>query len=258
MLAPSTEDRAVLAHGIGGARDLPIPLELAVAGAVAALVVSFAVLAVAWRRPRYEAGGVARPAPDWLDAPVRSTAFRVALRLLGLALFGYAAVAAVFGQDLLTNPFFGMVYVLWWVGLVPASLVLGPVWKAISPVRTVHWLLSRAIGTDPDRGLLAYPGWLGHWPAALGLLAFVWMELVYPGSAQLEPLRLWCAAYLSAMLVGGALFGSTFFHHADPFEVYSTLVARLSVWGSRDDVLVVRSPRPTWRPPRCGRGWPRW
>ena len=55
-------------------------------------------------------------------------------------------------------------------------------------------------------------------------------------------MRLWCAAYVAVMLVGGALFGNTFYERADPFEVYSTLVARLSVWGRRDGVLVVRSP----------------
>ncbi len=41
-------------HGLGGAKDLPIPLELAIAGATAALIVSFCVLALAWRTPRYE------------------------------------------------------------------------------------------------------------------------------------------------------------------------------------------------------------
>ena len=44
------------------------------------------------------------------------------------------------------------------------------------------------------------------------------------------------------MLVGGALFGNVFYERADPFEVYSTLVSRMSVWGRRDGVLVVRSP----------------
>ena len=34
----------VLAHGIGGAKDLPIPTELTIAGAVAALTISFTVL----------------------------------------------------------------------------------------------------------------------------------------------------------------------------------------------------------------------
>jgi hypothetical protein len=44
------------------------------------------------------------------------------------------------------------------------------------------------------------------------------------------------------MLVGGALFGNAFYERADPFEVYSTLVSRLSIWGRRGDLLVVRSP----------------
>ena len=52
-------------HGLGGAKDLPIPLGLAVAGAAAALVVSFCVLALAWRTPRYQQEG-GRPAPRWL------------------------------------------------------------------------------------------------------------------------------------------------------------------------------------------------
>ena len=55
-------------------------------------------------------------------------------------------------------------------------------------------------------------------------------------------MRLWCASYVALMLVGGALFGNRFYERADPFEVYSTLVRKLSVWGRRDGRLVVRSP----------------
>ena len=235
-------DGISLAHGIGGARDLPISPELAIAGAVAALVVSFTVLAVAWRSPRYDEATSGRPAPAFLARLVDSTAFRVALRVVGMVLFVYSAVAAVLGKDLLTNPIFGIFYVWWWVGLVPLSLLLGPVWKAISPVRTINLAFAKVSGSDPDRGLYDYPERLGHWPAAAGLFAFVWMELVYPYSTELGPVRLWCAIYVALMLLGGALFGSTFYARADPFEVYSSLVARLSVWGRRGDALVVRSP----------------
>jgi len=231
-----------LAHGIGGAKDLPISPELAIAGATAALVVSFTVLAVAWRSPRYDEATSGRPAPAFLARLVDSTAFRVALRVVGMVLFVYSAVAAVLGKDLLTNPIFGIFYVWWWVGLVPLSLLLGPVWKAISPVRTINLAFAKVSGSDPDRGLYDYPERLGHWPAAAGLFAFVWMELVYPYSTELGPVRLWCAIYVALMLLGGALFGSTFYARADPFEVYSSLVARLSVWGRRGDALVVRSP----------------
>ena len=235
-------DDITLAHGIGGAKDLPISPELAIAGAVAALTISFTVLAIAWRSPRYDESTSGRPVPQWLVAVVDSAAFRVALRLVGLVLLGYAAVAAVLGKDLLTNPIFGMFYVWWWIGLVPLSLLLGPVWKAISPVRTINLAFAKVSGTDADRGVFTYPERLGYWPAAVGLFAFVWMELVYPYQAELGPVRLWGAAYVAVMLLGGALFGSTFYARADPFEVYSSLVAKLSIWGRRGEVLVVRSP----------------
>ena len=235
-------DGISLAHGIGGAKDLPVSPELAIAGAVAALTVSFTVLAVAWRQPRYDEATSGRPAPVWLARLVDSTGFRVALRVLGVVVFAYAGVAVVLGKDLLTNPVFGMFYVWWWVGLVPLSLLLGPVWKAISPVRTINLAFARLSGSDPDHGLYDYPARLGYWPAAVGLFAFVWLELVYPYSTQLGPVRLWGAVYVAVMLLGGALFGSTFYSRADPFEVYSSLVAKLSVWGRRGDLLVVRSP----------------
>jgi hypothetical protein len=235
----------IAAHGIGGARDLPIPRELAIAGAVAALVVSFSILALAWRTPRYdgpEAEGRGRPAPLLLAAVVESTTWKVLWRTVGFLLFLYTAMVAVFGKDLLTNPFFGIFYVWWWVGLVPLSFFFGPVWKAISPVRTINAGLSRLTGNDPENGLYRYPAWLGHWPAAFGLFAFVWMELVYPYSTELGPVRLWCAVYLAVMLVGGALWGNVFYARADPFEVYSSLVAKLSVWSRYRGRLWMRSP----------------
>lgn len=235
-------DWFTLAHGLGGPADLPIPTELAIAGAVAALVVSFTVLAVAWRTPRYDATTSGRPAPVAVARLVDSRAYGIALRVVGLLLLGWFALAAVFGRDLLTNPVFGMFYVWWWVGLVPLSVLFGPVWKAISPVRTINTLFARVSASDPDRGLYTYPERLGHWPAAVGLFAFVWIELVYPFSTELGPVRLWAAAYLALMLLGGALFGSTFYEKADPFEVYSTLCSTLSIWGRRDGVLVIRSP----------------
>lgn len=235
-------DRLTLAHGIGGAADLPISPELAIAGAVAALTISFTVLALAWRTPRFDAATSGRPAPAWLSRAVDATWFTVLARSFGLVWFGYTAFVAVFGPDLLTNPVFGIVYTLLWVGLVPMSLLFGPFYRAISPVRTINLLLARATGSDPDKGMYDYPARLGYWPAALGLYAFVWLELVYPFQTELGSLRLWCAAYVALMLVGGALFGNRFYEKGDPFEVYSTLVGKLSVWGRRGTRLVLRTP----------------
>lgn len=238
----ASDERSIQAHGIGGAKDLPIPLDLTIAGAVAALAISFTVLALAWREPRYGDRSAGRAVPT-LDRFVSSAPFAVLARGFGLVVLGWALVAAIAGQDLLTNPFFGMFYILLWVGIVPASLVFGRFYRAVSPVRTFTGLLSRLMRSDPDQGLYRYPAWLGYWPAAAGLFAFVWLELVYPSATELGPARLWFVAYLAVMVLGGAVFGNRFFERADPFEVYSTLVGHLSIWGHRPDgSLVVRSP----------------
>jgi hypothetical protein len=230
------------AHGLGGAQDLPISRTLAILGAAAAVAVSFVVLALAWRTPRYDAATSGRPAPGWLARVVDSAVFRGILRLVGLLGLLYLVLVAVRGKDLLINPIFGIVYVWIWVGMVPASLLFGRVWRAISPFRLINAGLSKLSGGDPDEGVLAYPERLGLWPAAVGLYVFVWMELVYPHNVDLAPVRLWCAVYVALMIVGGALFGDRFYERADPFEVYSSLVAKLSVWGRRDGALVIRSP----------------
>lgn len=228
-------------HGLGGAQDLPIPLSLAVAGGAAALIVSFCVLALAWTAPRYEPVGPGRRFRR-LDV-VDSAAFAWALRLLGLLFFGWTAIALLWGPDVAVNPALRVFYVLVWVGLVPLSLAFGPVVKAVSPVRTLHRLLSLVTRSDPARGVVEYPEKLGYWPAALGLFAFVWQELVNPDQVYLDSVRLWLALYAAVLVIGAAVFGDTWFARADPFEVYSSLLAKLSPWGrDTDGRLVVRSP----------------
>jgi hypothetical protein len=243
---------AVLAHsGIGATADLPIPFEAVVIGSALALTASFIVLAVAWRRPRYdgERPGTTRMAP-WrpeavarLGTVVDHPATRLVLRVLGVVFFAYLLFALVAGRDVVTNPGLGMFYVLLWVGIVPASVLFGRFYRAVNPARAIHAGLARLAGNDPAVGARDLPAWLGYWPAALGLFAFVWLELVSASGTTTSSVRLWLAAYLGVMLVGGALFGDTFFERCDPFEAYSTLVAHVSIWGRDEDgTLVVRSP----------------
>jgi hypothetical protein len=233
----------VFAHGIGGSADLPISLPFALAGGGAALAVSFIVLALAWRSPRFDATTQGRPLPTAVASAVDGGWLTGVLRLAGLVFTAYVVWAAVAGPDNLANPTFGVVYVLLWVGIVPASVLLGPVYRAVNPLRTVHWLLSRATGGDASHGVFRLPAWVGLWPAALGLLAFVWLELVFPESNYLWSIRLWFACYFAIVLVGAALFGDRWIAAADPFEAYSTLVGHLSPFGRRGDGrLVVRSP----------------
>jgi hypothetical protein len=238
-----TDGGAVLAHGFAVRQDLPIPYGYALTGAALALIVSFAVLALRWPEPRFERHDGGRAAPA-LGAVVDSTPFRWALRVLGLVLTAFVASAAIIGPDDSLNPTAGAVYVQFWiVVLVLGSLLFGPLWRAMNPLRTLHLLLSKALRSDPVDGVLAYPAWLGAWPAAITLASFGWLELVAPDRATTRVLLLYFALYAGAMLVGSALFGSKWFDNADGFERYSTTIGRMSVLGRRDDGgVVLRNP----------------
>jgi hypothetical protein len=213
---------AILAHGLGGSTDLPIPLSYALIGAAWALTFTFAVVALAWRRPRFDPDKPGRPLPRWVTALVDAPATRWAVAIAALAFTVWLALAAVFGPQDAANPLPGVFYVLLWVGLVAVSLALGPVWRAISPVRTVYRLLGRrSLG-------LRYPERAGYWPAAVGLFAFVWLELASPDPGSLGAVKIWLLVYLVVTAAGALCCGERWCARADPFEVYSVVASRLS------------------------------
>ncbi|MGH3694606.1 MAG: hypothetical protein ACRDRX_11585 [Pseudonocardiaceae bacterium] len=232
-----------LAHGVGGRQDLPLPLDLMVQGAVIALLASFFGLGVLWRTPRLRAGAAGRELPLVIQRLVEGTGFRALLRLLGLAAPAYVLAAALLAPEGGPNPLPYAVYVLFWVGIVPLSLLFGPVWRRVNPLRTIHLLLATLTRIPADRGLRSLPPWLGYWPATASLLSFVWLELAAPNRDALSVLLLYFACYAAVHLSAALVFGQAWFATGDGFEVYSTLVATLSPFGRRDDGrLVVRNP----------------
>ncbi len=238
-------DGVVLAHGVGGSTDLPVPLEYAMVGAAWALSISFAVLALAWRRPRLDPStpGVALPA--WVTRTVDSGAARAVLGAIGVGFTAWVALAAFGGEPGPTNGAPGAFYVLLWVGIVPLSLLCGHVWASLSPARALHRVACAILRRDPAVGVWTYPARLGYWPAALGLLAFVWTELASPGPGALPPVGVWLIGYLAYGVVGALLFGRRWFERADPFDVYAAFVAALSPFGRRspeDRRVVLRNP----------------
>jgi hypothetical protein len=227
----------VLAHGLGGSTDLPIPLSYALIGAAWALTFTFAVVALAWRRPRFDPDKQGRPLPRRLTTLVDARVTRWAVAIAALLLAVWVAIAGWFGPQDASNPLPGVFYVLLWVGLVALSLAVGPVWRAISPVRTVHRLMGqRSLG-------LRYPERAGYWPAAGGLFAFVWLELASPDPGSLVAIKVWLGAYLAVTLTGAMLCGPRWCARADPFEVYSMVASRLSVFRrNRDGRIAIGNP----------------
>jgi hypothetical protein len=214
----------VLAHGLGGSSDLPIPYTYALIGAAWALTFTFAVVALAWRRPRFDPARPGRPLPARLTSVVDAPATRWAVAVAALLFAAWVAVAAVFGPQDGRNPLLGVFYVLLWVGLVALSLAIGPVWRALSPVRTLYRLTPLARRAAPS----AYPHRLGYWPAVLGLFAFVWLELASPDPGSLAAVKIWLLLYLAVTFAGTLVFGARWCARADPFEVYGVAASRLS------------------------------
>lgn len=207
MIGAGLATRGLAAHGVGGATDLPIPFIYAMVGASWALTISFAVLALAWTEPRFAdepAAGQPLPRRRWLG-------------VVGLVLTAWVLVALYAGPSEAANGGLQAFYIFVWVGLVPLALLAGHVWRDLSPWRTLT-----------GRGRWTYPERLGYWPAAVGLFAFVWLELASADAGDIGAVRTWIAIYVVVMLAGGFAFGPRWFDRADPFDVYSGVVARLS------------------------------
>ena len=240
LSALTASPAALPAHGVGSRADLPLPFSALVVAAGAALLISFVAIAFLWREPRlHESDGVLLP--TWLAAVLDSRWLRVVAQVLAVALTLWTLLALVFGPDSARNPVPHVVYVWLWVGLAFASMLLGPVWRVINPLRLLHTGVLRLARVSPDLALVRYR-W-GLWPAALGLGAFTWVELVAEQNTSLGFLRALVASFFAISLLGAAIFGRTWFDHADPFEAWSRLLGLLAPLGRRDDGRwVLRTP----------------
>jgi hypothetical protein len=232
----------VLAHGLGGRSDLPVPIWLAAYGGAAVLIISFIALGLFWKTPRLQGAAGGRALPEAFRRLVDSRPFRLALQAFGLIGLVALMAAGVLGPDTSsTNPAPTWFYVWFWVGLVPASVLLGPVWKLFNPLRLLARPLERFLnsGDEPPD----VPARWQYIPAAVSLFAFVWVELVYDGSDLPNVVAGFVLLYSLIHVFAGANYGQKWFDTGDGFEVYSSLMARLAPLGRRDDGrLVVRDP----------------
>ena len=238
---------SLLAHGIGGVRDLPVPAWLFLWGAAVVLVVSFLALGVLWRRPQLERRAGGRPLPDSLQRVLGSTALRVLAGAVSAGLLLLVFLAALIGEPSSAEnlaPTF--VYVVFWLGLVVVQVVLGNVWPVLNPwlawANAVAWLWGRFGRTwEPP---LSYPARLGVHPAAFLLLAFTALELCYPDPANPRVLALAIALYSYVTWFGMAAYGRhTWSEHGEAFTAYFGLLARIAPFARRADRrFVARAP----------------
>ncbi|MBV9513815.1 MAG: hypothetical protein JO280_07225 [Mycobacteriaceae bacterium] len=218
----------VLAHGLGGSTDLPVPVGYVLVGAAWVLTFTFALIAFAWRRPRFDPRKPGHPLPQVFTRLANSRLLRACAAGLALLFTAWVVMAGLFGPQNPTNALPQVFYVLLWVGLVAVSLIVGPVWRVLSPARTLYRLVRRIPGARRAVSRLRYPHTWGYRPAAVGLFAFVWLELASPDSASMPAIKTWVLVYFCTLLAGAFVCGDLWLARADPFDVYSAVVSRLS------------------------------
>ena len=237
------------AHALAAREDLPVPAWLFAWGASIVLIVSFFALATAWRTPRFErqhwralGAGLSR---GLVSPPVQIVSGAVGVFLLGVAI--YTGLEGTEAPD--RNFTLTFLFVTCWLGFPFFSALLGDIFRPFNPWRAVGRVAGggfRALAGQPPAHA-RYPDWLGRWPAVVGLIAVVWLEIVYGQSGGvavgLDPHAAAVAAcvysvYTLAMM---AVFGvEEWCEKGEVFSVYFGMFGRLGAFGTREGRLGAR------------------
>lgn len=236
---------SVAAHGIAVRGDLPLPPWLFAWAASLVLVVSFVGLGTLWSQPRLEHHTPSRELPRPLARGLTSPLLEALLGAASVALLGLTIYAGFAGSQVPTeNVGPTLVFVLFWVGIPFVSLLLGDVYRVLSPWRAIGRAAGTVLRRLGARPLVAsYPSRLGLWPALVGFIAFVTLELVVAEGSQPRTLALATIVYTLWACIGMSLFGvETWSRNCDAFGVYFGLFARLSPWERRGRRVFLRPP----------------
>ena len=241
------------AHGFGQRYELPLPLSFYLFGTAAVVVFSFVVIGLFVRRARTPAESARI---DLLARPLGRLFVLLALplKLIVLAVFLFALYAGLFGsQDPYRNIAPTLVWIIGWVGLAYVSALIGDIWTVTNPWRTSFDAADRLYRRSTGRPFSLnwpYPPGLGAWPAVVLLLAFSWIELVYPNPAV--PLHIAGFALAYSVLTWTAMFvfgRDAWLRHGEVFSVVFGTYARLAPTEVRvDDPVSGRRAEWTLRP----------
>jgi len=239
------------AHALVAKQDLPIPAWLFAWAASIVLVVSFFALSAAWRKPQFEEERW-RPSAAWLTTVLRSWPTQVLCGGLAVLLLGVGIYSGIHGTEAPDRNYaITFFFVTAWIGFPFVSALFGNVFPAFNPWRAIARVAGGAYRLAAGRGMrhLAYPERLGRWPAAVGLLGFVWLEVVYGSSGGvavgLEPHAAGVAAcvYTGYTLAMMALFGrEQWCARGEIFSVYFGMFSQLAPFGVKDGRIGRRRP----------------
>jgi hypothetical protein len=129
-----------------------------------------------------------------------------------------------------------IVFVTFWVGFVPVSVLLGNLYAAFNPWRAIGRVAFRTARRP-------YPARLGRWPAAVVLIGFTTFELAVRQASAPEKVAVVAVGYTVVTLICMAVYGvEAWIERAEGFAVYFDLLARMAPFGREGDTIVLRPP----------------
>ncbi len=242
-----------IAHGLLiGREDLPIPEWLFAWAACLVLIVSFVTLSIAWRDSKLSDDHW-RPMRRGVSRLVANRPVELLAGAIGVLLLGAVVYSGFRGTDEANLNFaVTFVFVTFWLGMAVLSVLLGNVFRALNPWRAIARVVGavfRPIAGQRHLPPVRYPEALGRWPAVVGIVAFVWLELVYGTSGgqvvgvSPETVAVATLVYSAYTLVAMFLFGTEeWLDRGEAFSVYYEMFSRLAPFEVRDGQLGLRRP----------------
>src|SRR5919112_590248 len=232
----------LIAHGLVGRTDLPIPEWLFGWAAAIVLIVSFLALAVLWPKPKLEGTESRRlfaiPAPAVVDFVCG------AIGVIALCVIVWSGLT---GEQTPSGNFASIfVFVTFWIGLVFVSAIFGDIFRAFNPWRAIGRGvagLAKVIRGGDLPAPLPYPERLGRWPATIGIFCFAFQELAASDGNLPEHVAIATLVYSALTFIAMALYGiDRWIERGEAFSVYFNLFSRISIWERRGRDVGVRRP----------------
>ncbi len=213
------------AHSFGQPYQLPMPYWMYIYGAMAALALSFVVLAFFLR----EDTGNRTARRLVLGRPGGHPALWLGrlLQWLMAGSFVLAIVAGLIGnQDSYRNINMTYFWVVFALGGCYLSALIGFWYETLNPWQNTALLLSRRWRVFAE-GRFSYPGRLAYWPALAQYMAFIIFELF--GDTKPFSLSVILLCYTGLSLGGAYLYGAKhWFAYGDLFAVLFRVIGRMA------------------------------
>ncbi|MFB6143630.1 MAG: hypothetical protein ABEJ30_09855 [Halorientalis sp.] len=219
----------------GTYRSAPVPSWLVTATGAAVIGASFLATSFLTDHDAIRAlnrRGLSLPWPSLADSLLHPAG-----RIAGVLALAAVVVVALLGPATGTaNAAVLFVWAGWWAGYTATVYLVADTWPTLDPWRTLARLV-------PGTGRWSYPGWLAEWPAVVGLLSLVYLEVVTPVASAPRFLGAVVLGYTLVTLAGATLLGvDEWFGNVDPVAAVFRYYGRLAPVRRTDEGLRLRVP----------------